>query len=187
MKKDERIIQSEKAIIEAGITALLANPNAGMSEIAAAAGVGRATLYRHFETREALIQALAIECFKEIDEATNSLRNLTAQAAIEAAFDVLMPLVDRYRFLANLWSIALDSKEVRRIEKRQQKEMHALIEQAKKEGAIDKKLPTVWVSTFFDNTLTTAWMLVESGDIKIKEASKYCKRSFFNGCGINRY
>ena len=45
--------------MRAGIETLLADRSAGMSEIARNAGIGRATLYRHFETREALVKKLA--------------------------------------------------------------------------------------------------------------------------------
>ena len=98
-KKDRRIVQSEQAIIEAGISALLLNPSAGMSEIAQFAGVGRATLYRHFESREALIRKLAIVCAEETDIALEPYAHLTGRAAIEAVIDVLVPMADRFRFL----------------------------------------------------------------------------------------
>ena len=46
------------AIVEAAVVALGENRSASMSEIAIRAGIGRATLHRHFSTRDGLIALL---------------------------------------------------------------------------------------------------------------------------------
>jgi serine phosphatase RsbU (regulator of sigma subunit) len=51
--------------ILAAAAALVGDRRTSMVEIAAAAGVGRATLYRHFPTRQALVEARAQSAFNE--------------------------------------------------------------------------------------------------------------------------
>jgi AcrR family transcriptional regulator len=41
--------------------------SASMADIAAAASIGRATLYRYFESRDSLIQALAVAAIEELE------------------------------------------------------------------------------------------------------------------------
>ncbi|MGB0388657.1 MAG: TetR/AcrR family transcriptional regulator [Ardenticatenaceae bacterium] len=182
MKKDKRAIQSEKAIIEASIHTLLVNPSAGMSQIAVAAGVGRATLYRHFESRDALIQKLAFVCVEELEDATESLQHLSGRAAIEAEIDLTMPLADRFHFLMSLWHIAADNEVMKRICQEELDELATVIDQAKEAGEIALELPTVWLVSFYDSTLRVAWSLIASGDVTPDEAAEYAKRSFFRGC-----
>ena len=56
-------------ILERAATLLAQNgPTASMAEIAQAAGVGRATLYRHFPTRDALLEALAAAAVEDLGE-----------------------------------------------------------------------------------------------------------------------
>jgi AcrR family transcriptional regulator len=182
-KRDQRLVQSEHAIIEAGISTLLLNPAAGMSDIAAASGVGRATLYRHFATREALIRKLALVCLEEIDRALAPYAHLQGRAAIEQIVEVLMPLADRFSFLVNLWSLVEDDDDVRRINTRMQRETCALIDQARRAGEISTDLPTSWLALVFDNTLATGWKLVEAGEATSSDAARYVRQSFFDGCG----
>jgi AcrR family transcriptional regulator len=47
------------ALLDAGLAALVADPDAGLDAVAAAAGLSRRTVYGHFASRDALVAALA--------------------------------------------------------------------------------------------------------------------------------
>lgn len=67
-----------------------------LESIARAAGVGIGTLYRHFPTREALVEAAYAS---ELDEVTRSVPELLSQLAPDAA---LRAWLDRY---ARFWTV----------------------------------------------------------------------------------
>ncbi len=182
-KKDRRLVQSEAAIIEAGIRTLLIDPSAGMSEIAEAAGIGRATLYRHFDSREALVRGLALKCYEEIETALEPHGHLVGRPGIERIIDVLMPIANRFRFLGSLWTYVEEDKEIARIESQMDEDMRLLFDHARSTGDIDKSFPTAWLVSFFDSTLMAGWDMVESGAMDPEEVAVYVKRSFFAGCG----
>ena len=146
-RRDRRIVQSENAIIEAGIKVFLANPQAGMSDIAVASGVGRTTLYRHFDSKEALVQAIALHCFDEIDEALQPLHEMSGLEAIEATFELLIPVANRYRFLNTMWPDAHKDPRVARKTLQSTSEIGLLIDQAKQRGEIDTSLPSIWLTS----------------------------------------
>lgn len=182
IKKDKRILESEKAIIEAGIEVLINNPHANMSEIAQRADIGRATLYRLFESREALIQKLALVCFEEIDKTIDPYTNLRGIKLLEKIIELVIPMSNRFKFMISLWVIAAEDKKVREIYEQQHKDMCWIIDDAKNRGEITKELSTLWLVNFFDGILDTAWGSIESGQIKQEDAIKFAKQSFFNGC-----
>ena len=58
------------AITEAALEALASDPDLSMAEIARRAGVVRATIYMHFPTREALLDAVMEHATAQVAEAT---------------------------------------------------------------------------------------------------------------------
>jgi len=162
----------------------LRNPDAGMSEIALAAGVGRATLYRHFDSRTSLIQALAIRCLEDTDVLTAPLKlqQLRGKRAIEATIDVLMPMATRYRFLMSLWNLASNDQKTNQIYQRQLNEFSLLVEQAQDAGEFRSDLSVTWIVWSFDALLTSAWYLIEQAEMTPADAADALKKSFFSGC-----
>ncbi len=75
--------------------------SASMADIAEAAGVGRATLYRYFPTRESMLAKLFDVAISEAGEKISSLRleGMEIQVAVEALAAVMLALVDRYSLL----------------------------------------------------------------------------------------
>ena len=95
--------KAREAIVDAAIQLLARNPGASMNEIAMVAGVGRATLYRHYSTRDELIAAIFEQSILETDQAVMSSINerMTAFEQLDAMLRAVIPLGDRYHFFGN--------------------------------------------------------------------------------------
>jgi AcrR family transcriptional regulator len=90
-------LRTSAAILETAAR-VLADRDASMSEIAAAAGIGRATLYRHYPTRDALLDALAAEAVEELAAriADAGLERASVPEAIERLTRAFVTVADRY-------------------------------------------------------------------------------------------
>ncbi len=180
---DARQTRSRKALLNAGVALLIQNPMVSLSQIAVHAGVGRATLYRHFETREQLIQALAAESLEMTDEAVAPIKQtgLTGRAALEAMFPLIMPLADRYHFLLSIWSIVEQDKQVMDIYHRQLNELSILVEQGKAEGSINKSLDTNWIVGTIDSVIYTGWWMMSNKGMSAEVAAHHAVQTLFHG------
>jgi AcrR family transcriptional regulator len=86
--------RNRRLVIETGVELLARDPDLSMRQIAAACGIGRTTLYRHFPNRESLLEAVTaaivgqarneIAAAFEGGDPEDSIRNLSA-ASIDLA------------------------------------------------------------------------------------------------------
>ncbi|MEM7100537.1 MAG: TetR/AcrR family transcriptional regulator [Pseudomonadota bacterium] len=183
---DARMVRSRAAIVDSSITLLLQNPGASMSEIAVAAGVGRATLYRHFETKEALVQEISLLCLQETEAALGQLdMPELALDQIKLCIVHLMPMANRYSFLLNLWSEASGSAQVDAVYIDQLYKLANMIEQAKVEGSIRADLDTEWIVAHFDGLLNNAWWYKTKKGLSDEAVTQLMINTFLAGVGAN--
>ncbi|MFI6478254.1 TetR/AcrR family transcriptional regulator [Nonomuraea sp. NPDC050663] len=102
---------TREAILRGAAATLRTDPAAGMAEIATAAGIGRATLYRYFATREELLAELArfsaSESLRVLAEAGVDSPNLPLPETLARAVRALLTTGRAYWALsprhASLW------------------------------------------------------------------------------------
>src|SRR5262245_26610502 len=90
--------RTASAILDAAAHALAERTDASMADVASAAGVGRATLYRYYPSREALLDALAAEALADAGArlADAGLDRVPVPEAIERIVRALVAVGDRY-------------------------------------------------------------------------------------------
>ena len=132
------------AILEAA-AALLAErgEQASMADVAAAAGMARATVYRYFPNREALFEALGRVAVEEAGERLRAgrLEQVAVQEAFERAVRALVAVGD-YFVVVSRESARPDATE---FERRVAAPLRELIERAQSLGEVRHDLPASWL------------------------------------------
>ena len=169
-----------EAIVDAAIQLLARNPGASMNEIAMVAGVGRATLYRHYSTRDELIAAIFEQSILETDQAVMSSINerMTAFEQLDAMLRAVIPLGDRYHFLATEFSTAEE------LHQKYQKELSwlaDLVHQLRLERVVAQDVPIHWAVAQIDQIVWTAWREVGEGRVASADAPNLALRTFTRG------
>ncbi len=174
---------AEQSVIEAGFDLLNDSPKASLAEIASHAGVGRATLHRHFAGREDLIRAMAWAAIRKMDEAVEAAcaDASSYSDALYCMLDALIPLGDRYRFLMH--EPVADHPDLAAEFDKQQRETHEMVEAAKKEGLFDGNVPTSWIVHAYESLLYAAWESVKAQQSTPSQASGLAWRTLTQGLG----
>jgi AcrR family transcriptional regulator len=175
--------RNHEAILEAAVGVLAAQPEAGVAEIAAAAGVGRATVYRHFATREDLIDALRLHAGEEARRRFADARVDEGDPidALERLVAAMLALGDRYRVI-----FPQDQQARPRRSEVLLKPLTRLIARAQAEGAIDPEVPPAWVIASLRALLRTAVGEIEARRLARDAAAARVVRTLVRGVGSGR-
>ncbi|CUH51594.1 TetR/AcrR family transcriptional regulator [Shimia sp. R11_0] len=173
--------KTHNRILEAGFRVFAATPTATLQDVADEAGIGRATLHRHFKGREELMAALALTAMKELDTAIEAATQDASShtEALRRSLDAMIPLADRQMFLANE---PLDHvPEVLAAYTQQLDELAEAIEAAKDEGGFDRAVPTAWIVQAYETLTYAAWAVVRDGNVTATEAAELMWRTLQSG------
>lgn len=164
-------------IIESATGLLAVNPRASMAEIAEASGLVRATLYRHFPTREELLRAIYSTALEDALSAILAVEPERGKAtdAIGRVVDALLVVGDRYQILQ---AERRDYPELREQEESVGAPMIALVERGQRDGELRDDLPLRWLVAALASLVTEALRAVARGDIDRAQAGGLATRTF---------
>jgi AcrR family transcriptional regulator len=117
---------------------------AGMAEVATAAGVARATVYRYFPTRKALLERLAAVAVEDAGArlADARLEEVDAEEGVTRAVRALLEVGDYFTVLARE-RIRPDDEDY---EERLIAPLRRLFEQGQSKGVFREDIPSEWLT-----------------------------------------
>ncbi len=173
-------------IIQQAIACIAQNDTAGLDEIARAAGVGRATLYRYFASRADLINNIKLAAGEELQAVVKPIME-SCLPAKEKLADIVCQLIPLGASLnVSAYFDQPFKNEEPRIKARYLRHLaqaRTLAQALKDEGAVSPEIPLAWLVASLDSLIFCAWEKVESGDIAPKQAPWLLLRTFLAGHG----
>lgn len=181
LSKSER---TKLAIIDVATVVFSKRPGATLNDISDAAGIGRATLHRHFKNRDELIRILALEALEKVKEACQPAlkESNSAKESLEKLIAVLVPLGHKYRFLGTS-PVTFSDLEVSEKYYDYLADLSALADKLKDEKNIGTDIPTAWIVAVIDALIYAAWFTVDDGYIAKHDAAPLALRTILNGLG----
>jgi AcrR family transcriptional regulator len=160
-----------EAIIEAAVPLLCEHPRASMQQIAAAAGLHRATVHRHFPSRDDLLEELRQRAFTASSEALAAVRAEPSEDPGETllrATRALLQVGDRFRLNRyTTWRSADTDGPAEQIGAG----LVELVAAAQAAGAVRKDLPTEQLVAAFGGLVWAVLPQIADGQLTIDSAT----------------
>jgi AcrR family transcriptional regulator len=169
-------------ILNAASELLAQNPTASLAEISAHAGISNATLHRHFEGRDALMLALAVQIFDQIIDVIHRAEpdQGTATQAFTRIIEALVPLGDKVFFLIREKSLDLPP-ELDAADQATRAPIRRIIERGQASGEFRAELNADWIMQHLDYALYAMWQAVHDGWVARKEAPRLLVSTLLGG------
>ncbi|MDQ6524704.1 TetR/AcrR family transcriptional regulator [Nocardioides sp. LHD-245] len=162
-----------EAILDAATATLARDPDASINDIAKAAGVGRVTLYAHFENRGGLVAAVVERAMREAEA---SLRDVDLSgdpaAALVRLIDATWQVTLRYGALVVAAEKSMPVTEMAAAHSEPRARAQRLIDHGRALGRFRTDLPVSWQVTAMHAVTHAAATSVYAGELPADEAAR---------------
>lgn len=159
------------AIVEAAVSCLAANPDTSIGDIARAAGVGRVTLYGHFNNRAEVVDSAFERVVTQAEQAFDTVDLAGAPGPALARLIIsTWQIVDQFRCILVAAERTLSSERIRELHELPMNRVRGLIERGQQEGAFRSDQPTSWLVATFYNVLHGAADEITAGRLTDHDA-----------------
>jgi AcrR family transcriptional regulator len=166
--------RSIAAILAAAAECLGRNPEASVSEIAKAAGVGRVTLYGHFPNRTDLVDATVA---RAIENGQAALAEVDLEGdprqALARLIETSWRLVAQSRSLLVAAQSVLPPGRIRALHAGPAERVQGLVERGRAEGAFRTDLPTSWLVGTMHSVMHNAADEINAGRLATEQAADF--------------
>jgi len=160
------------AILDAAVDCLSRDPQASIADIAAAAGVGRITLYGHFSSRAELIDAAFGHAIHQADQVLDQV-DLSGdpRAALTRLVESSWQIMDRLRGALAAAERDLPPDRIRAHHGEPMSRVGSLISRGQREGCFRSDLPLEWLITLFYTVMHGAAAEIGAGRLQSADAA----------------
>lgn len=172
-----------ESILDSAAPVLAQRDQATMAELAEAAGVGRATLYRYFPTRDELVAALADRALEETTRRLSdaALDRVDVREAVARICRALLAIGDRYAVLVREGVRPSDGAAKRRIGR----PMRAVIRRGIRDGGLRADIPVDAQVRLLGGMIGSAQRMVVDGAMGVEAAASMVTAVFIDGMGAD--
>jgi AcrR family transcriptional regulator len=179
--------RSIEAIVAAALAVFNEHPDASMEDVALRAGVSRQTVYAHFASRDALVQAIVGTVAAEATAAFEAARlgGGTPAAALDRFLDICWQFVRRYPLLLG-WSGASVAGSGHDPHGPILTFLEQLFSRGQASGDFDRVLSPAWLATAVLELGHSAAEQVAAGRLTADDAEAALRTSVARLCGMDR-
>jgi TetR/AcrR family transcriptional regulator, mexCD-oprJ operon repressor len=171
--------RNARRILDATAELIANDQGATLEQVAVRAGVSRATVYHHFASRDALLDALTERSVQEVRAALDAARpeQGSATAAMERMLRATWQVIGRYRGLVIVNPARLERAELRARLRPALAPVRGLLGRGQRSGEFDPELGVEWLIGILTDIIHAASRQVTAGAMEPDEAERVLLRT----------